>query len=191
LGSFNSFSKIDRRSVDLWAQLLRALPGSRLVVATVPDGQVRVAFLEEFASLGVEASRIDLLGKMPSLEFWQRLERVDISLDPVSVNGATTTCESLWMGVPVLSRVGSRFLERAGLSILTTAGLPEFACDSDEACVQLLQELAMDLPRLAALRAGLRSALLRTPLLDASTFTRSLEALYLEAWREWVNGPVH
>ncbi len=186
-GSFNSFSKVDRRSIELWAQLMIAVPDAQLVVATVPEGQARVVFLDQFASLGVDASRIELLGKLSSTEFWGRLERVDISLDPVSVNGATTTCESLWLGVPVISRVGSRFLERAGLSILTTAGLPDFACASDDACVQLVQRLSSDWPRLAALRAGLRAALQSTPLTDAKTFTRSLEGLYRTAWLRWAS----
>lgn len=188
LGSFNAFSKIDHRSIELWAQLMRGLPASRLVVATVPDGKARQEFLDAFASLGVEANRIDLLGFLPTKDFWKALERVDISLDPVSVNGATTTCESLWLGVPVITRVGSRFLERAGLSILTTAGLPEFACESDEAFVQLVKALANDLPKLSGLRAGLRSALIRTPLFDGESFTRSLESLYQQAWIKWVNG---
>lgn len=187
LGSFNSFTKVDQRSLALWAKLLHALPDARLVVATLPQGSVREEILRELASLGIDAQRIELLGHLKSAEFYQRLERVDISLDPVSVNGATTTCESLWLGVPVLTRVGNRFLERAGLSILSAAGLTEFCCESDEACVQLLQALAADLPRLATLRAGLRAALLKSPLMDAPTFTRALEGLYLEAWRRWAS----
>lgn len=187
-GSFNSFSKIDRRAIELWAKLLQAVPNARLVVATAPEGQSRSAFLAEMAELGIESSRIDLLGKLPSEAFWRELGDVDVSLDPVSVNGATTTCESLWLGVPVLSRVGDRFLERAGFSLLSTAGLSEFACESDEACVELVRGLSADLPRLAALRAGLRTRLRQTPLLDAQAFTRSLENLYREAWGRWAAG---
>jgi predicted O-linked N-acetylglucosamine transferase (SPINDLY family) len=189
LGSFNGFRKLDRRSVELWAKLMRAVPDARLVVATVPEGAARSAFLEEMVALGVGAARIDILGNLSSLEFWNGLASVDIALDPVSVNGATTSCESLWLGVPVLSRVGGRFLERAGLSILSTAGLPEFACETDEACVELVQGLAADLPRLAALRAGMRAQLRPTTLIDAKAFTRSLEQLYREGWERWAQDP--
>lgn len=184
-GSFNSFMKVDRRSLELWAKLLRALPGARLVMATLPYGRVRDDLLAEFVELGVESERIELLPKLDTQEFYERLGQVDVSLDPVSVNGATTTCESLWLGVPVLSRVGGRFLERAGLSILTSAGMPEFACESDEACVALAQSLASDLPQLAAIRAGLRAKLLKSALLDAAGFTRALEGLFREAWKRW------
>lgn len=189
LGSFNNFNKLDARSIELWARLLREVPGTRLVVATVPEGPARTALLESFESLGVDRGRIDVLPWMDKRDFWKALERVDVSLDPVTVNGATTTCESLWMGVPVLSRVGARFLERAGLSILTSAGLPQFACESDEACVQRVKALAADLPGLAALRAGLRQQLARTPVFDGATFTRSLEALYREAFQRWLEQP--
>lgn len=183
LGSFNNFNKLDARSIELWARLLREVPGTRLVVATVPEGPARLALLESFEALGVQASRIDVLPWLDKQAFWKALERVDVSLDPVTVNGATTTCESLWMGAPVLTRVGARFLERAGLSILTSAGLSEFACESDDACVQRVRDLSVDLPKLAALRAGLRQQLSRTSVFDGATFTRSLEALFCEAWR--------
>lgn len=188
LGSFNSFGKVDHRSLALWGQLLHAVPEAHLVMATLPHGSVRDEILHEFASMGVSPDRIKLLGPLKLQEFWQQLERVDISLDPVSVNGATTTCESLWLGVPVLSRVGARFLERAGLSILSSAGLQEFCCDSDDACVALVQSLANDLPRLAALRAGMRAKVYQSPLMDAGAFTRELESLYMQAWDRWASG---
>ena len=183
LGSFNNFNKLDARSIALWARMMREVPRTRLVMATVPEGRARTDLLAEFEALGVEPSRIDLLPWLEGVTFLQELARVDVSLDPVSVNGATTTCESLWLGVPVISRVGSRFLERAGLSILTSAGLPEYACDSDDACVKLVRDLASDLPALADLRATMRERLVKTSLFNGTEFTRSLEALYREAWQ--------
>ena len=126
-GSFNNFNKIDRPCIELWAQLLRAVPDSRLLMVTVPEGESRQRLTEQFAARGVAPERLEFHGKLPASEFHRMLQRVDLTLDPVTVNGATTTCESLWLGVPVISLVGTRFLERAGLSILSAAGMHDFA----------------------------------------------------------------
>jgi protein O-GlcNAc transferase len=184
-GSFNNINKIGSACMDLWAALLRRLPNARLLMATVPEGETRERLVREFGALGITADRVEFCGKLPASEFLRKLQQVDITLDPHPVNGATTTCESLWLGVPVLTLVGERFLSRAGLSVLSAAGLPEFAAPTPEDFIAVASELAHDLPRLAAIRAGMRERLRRAPLLDQARFTRDLENLYRDAWRRY------
>jgi predicted O-linked N-acetylglucosamine transferase (SPINDLY family) len=184
-GSFNNFNKIDQPTLDLWGTLLQQIPTARLLMVTVPEGETRTWLLQQFVSRGVAAEQLEFRGKLDHAAFHRMFLEVDVSLDPLNVNGATTTCESLWMGVPVISQVGARFLTRAGYSILMTAGLAEFAAHSAAEYLAIAQRLAQDLPGLAVLRAGLRARLERNPLTDASAFTRNLETLYATAWQQW------
>jgi predicted O-linked N-acetylglucosamine transferase (SPINDLY family) len=184
-GSFNNFNKIDQPTLDLWAELLQALPASRLMMLTVPGGDARQRLVSRFEQLGISAQRLEFHGKLPAIEFHRKFLEVDISLDPVTVNGATTTCESLWMGVPVMSLAGDRFLTRAGLSILTTAGLADFAAASRKDYFRIATHLADNLPLLAEIRAGLREHIRTSPLVDEAGFTRNLENLYRDVWGKW------
>jgi len=184
-GAFNNFNKIDRHTLALWAELLRRLPCARLMILTVPEGEARQRLLHSFAELGVDADRLELCGQLPPADFHRKFLEVDITLDPVTVNGATTTCESLWMGVPVISLVGTRFLTRAGLSILHTAGLAGFAAASPEEYIRSAVALAGNLPLLAEIRAGMRSRLAVSPLCNETAFTRNLEKLYRDIWEKW------
>ncbi|HSY26255.1 MAG TPA: tetratricopeptide repeat protein, partial [Burkholderiaceae bacterium] len=154
-------------------------------MATVPEGEMRMRLTRQFAELGIASDRITFYGKLPAQEFKRKLQEADITLDPFPVNGATTTCESLWLGVPVLTLVGAHFLSRAGLSVLSAARLPEFAAATPEDYIRTAISLADDLPRLAAIRAGMRERLLATPLLDQQRFTRSLEGIYRDVWRQY------
>lgn len=184
-GSFNNVNKISDACIELWATLLRTIPTSRLMMVTVPDGEVRTRLTQQFQGLGIDPRRIQFQVRLPSYEFQLALQKVDITLDPFPVNGATTTCESLWMGVPVLALVGERFLARAGLSVLSAARLPDFAAKTPEELIGTATLLANNLPLLANIRAGLRDHLKFTPLLDQQGFTRNLESLYREAWTQW------
>ena len=116
--------------------------------------------------------------------FWDLHHEVDIALDTWPVNGGATTCETLWMGVPVVSFPGDTFASRAGLSILHSAGLDELVAGDEEGYVRLAASLARDRSHLAQLRASMRDRLRASPLLAAEPFTRSLEALYRAAWQE-------
>ncbi|MBV8634428.1 MAG: tetratricopeptide repeat protein [Burkholderiaceae bacterium] len=188
-GSFNNINKIGDDCIILWAHLLRSVPTAHLLMVTVPEGEVRDKLHRSFAELGVANERVHFEGKLPPLEFKQRLQTVDITLDPYPINGATTTCESLWQGVPVLAVVGTRFLSRAGLSVLSAARMADFAAPSVEDFVKTAILLSNNLPLLANIRAGLREHLANTPLLDQDGFARSLEALYREAWGNWCAQP--
>jgi predicted O-linked N-acetylglucosamine transferase (SPINDLY family) len=186
-GSFNNLSKISTAAVELWAAVLRAVPESRLLLKTTALGEpaARRHLAGVLSSLGVDEARVELLGWAERIESHLDIyNRVDIALDTLPYNGATTTCEALWMGVPVVSLAGETHASRMGLSILSAAGLPDLVADSPEAYVRRAAELALDLPRLAALRAGLRKQLSQSALMDEPRYTRSLEALYREAWRK-------
>lgn len=184
-GSFNNFNKIDQNSLALWAELLRAIPSARLMILTVPEGEIRRRLLRSFAELGISAQRLELHGKLPVAEFHRKFLEVDIALDPLSVSGGTTTCESLWMGVPVIVLVGERFITRVSYSFLYTAGLADFAAFSPDDYIRIACHLASDLPLLAEIRAGLRTHLATSPLTDELAFTRNLETLYREVWVKW------
>jgi len=184
-GSFNNINKIDAHCIELWAQLLRAVPDSRLLMVTVPEGEARQRLAGQFAARGVAGERLEFQGRFAGGEFQRMLQRADITLDPVTVNGATTTCESLWLGVPALTLRGDRFLERAGLSILSAAGLSEFVAATPQQFIDIATGFANDLRRLAEIRLSLRAQMARSPLTDETKFTRSLEALYRNVWMKW------
>jgi protein O-GlcNAc transferase len=187
-GSFCSFARISNETLRAWAQLLQRLPGSRLRMIGAPGGESLDRMLEIFDAAGVYADRLDLLPRLPLDDCLRQYLEVDIALDPYPCNGGTTTCESLWMGVPVVSRSGRSGASRSGISLLANAGLARLVARSFEEYVAIALGLATDLPALAALRAGLRERLRAAPLLDAPGFTRDLEALYRAAWREWCAG---
>lgn len=184
-GSFNNFNKIDQGTLALWAELLRALPTARLMMLTVPAGEIRLRLERSFAELGIDSQRLEFYGRLPAADYYRKFQEVDIAIDPVSVSGGTTTCESLWMGVPVMSLVGERFITRVSYSFLHTAGLADFATGSPKEFVRIATHLADNLPLLAEIRAGLREHLVTSPLIDEVGFTRNLENLYREIWGKW------
>ena len=184
-GSFNNFNKIDQRTLTLWAGLLRSLPTARLMMLTVPEGESRLCLSRYFTELGIDAQRLEFHGRMPAVEFYRKFLEVDIALDPVSVGGGTTTCESLWMGVPVIAGVGERVITRLSYSFLCTAGMADFAAFSAEDYIRIAVHFANNLPLLAEIRAGLRAKVAASPLVDEAGFTRNLEKLYREIWSKW------
>jgi len=184
-GSFNNFNKVDRPTLELWAELLRTIPAARLMMLTVPEGEARQRLVNLFAELGIEAQRLEFCGKLTPSEFHRKFLEVDITLDTVNVSGGTTTCESLWMGVPVIALAGERFITRVSYSFLNTAGLADFAATSPEDYIRVAAHLADNLSLLAEIRAGLRAHVVASPLIDEVGFTRNLEALYREVWGKW------
>ncbi len=189
-GSFNNFCKINERVLEVWTQILRAVPGSRLVLLTKSGSHRKWAgdFLRE---RGVDPQRLDFHDYIAAGEgrsqgdFLRRYDAIDIALDTFPYNGMTTTCDALWMGVPVIALVGKFSLGRAGLSLLSNVGLPEMAVSSVEEYVRVAVNLAGDLPRLGSLRASLRSRMEASPLLDAGRLARNVEAAYRTMWRRW------
>lgn len=177
-GCFNNLAKLSPAVLGLWAELLRALPSSRLVLKSrgLDDPTVTARLYATFASHGITTGRLTLDGTERSVAAHLALyHSVDIALDPFPYNGTTTTCEALWMGVPVLTLAGQTHAARVGASLLTHTGLTEWIAATPADYVRLATAAAHDLPRLATLRATLRERLRTSPLCDARTFTRGLE----------------
>ncbi len=190
-GSFNNLAKVTPEVAGLWAAILNRVRNSRLLIKSrlLADDQIRVRYQDLFASHGIDAERFDLLSAIPSMRgHLAAYERLDIGLDPFPYNGTTTTCEALWMGVPVVALAGERHAGRVGLSLLSTAGLPELAAETGEEYVEIAVQLAADLDRLSALRRDLRRRTSASPLCDAPAFARKVEAAYREMWRRWCAG---
>jgi protein O-GlcNAc transferase len=186
-GCFNNLAKVSSEVVKLWAILLQRVPQARLLLKapSLDDAQVRARLTDELATHGVGPERLDFLGSTSQPEHLAAYADVDIALDPFPHNGGTTTAEALWMGVPVVTFGGDRFVSRVGVSILNAAGLGDLVAASPSAYVDLAASLATDAARLVEVRAGLRTRLAQSALCDSARFTRSLEHAYREMWRRW------
>jgi len=187
-GSFNSYTKVGPRVVALWAGVLDAVPGSTITLITVPAGAAQEALWQRFEALGIARERVLLFDRLPRGRYLALFDEVDIALDPFPCNGGTTTCDALWMGLPVVTLMGQTFLSRASLSVLTAAGYPQFAATDEADYVARCAALAGDLPALAALRGELRAKLASSPLLDAPAFAHDVEAAYRALWQDWCDG---
>jgi predicted O-linked N-acetylglucosamine transferase (SPINDLY family) len=192
-GCFNNLAKLNDQVLALWAQILLALPNSRLFLKAAPlaDPVIAAGLLKRFAALGVGPERLLLEGTQARADYLAAYHRVDIALDPFPYPGGTTSVEALWMGVPVLSlQAGSSALARQGESILQNCGLADWLARDAPDYLRLALHHAADLPALAALRLRLRQQLLDSPLCDAPGFARHLEAALREAWVGWCAGQV-
>jgi predicted O-linked N-acetylglucosamine transferase (SPINDLY family) len=183
-GCLNSFCKVNDSVLSLWAQVLKAVPDSRLMLL-VPEGSARRRVLDRLGDAGIGPERVEMLKRMLRPDYMRAFHRIDISLDTVPYNGHTTGLDSLWMGVPVVTLVGQTIVGRAGFSELSNLGLPELIAHTPEQYVQIATALAGDLPRLAELRATLRQRMQVSPLMDAPRFARGIEAAYRCMWRTW------
>ena len=190
-GSFNNPAKLSGATLDVWARLLARLPTARLLLKGKPfaEAATRAIYLDRLAERGVAADRIELVAWLPEREHLALYDRVDIALDPFPYNGTTTTCEALWMGVPVVTLRGDRHAGRVGASLLTQIGLSDLIADSTEAYMETAVALAGDLARLADLRQSLRPRMAASPLCDAPAFARKVEAAYRTMWRRWCETP--
>lgn len=190
-GSFNHASKITRRMCGRWAQLLGALPGSRLVFVGISSERKRRDLLETFAGAGIAASRIDCLPHLRFDEYARAFNTVDIALDTFPYAGGTTTLDALWMSVPVVTAPGSTPASRSAASILALLGLDDWIAPHVDAYVDVAMARARDVAAVTALRRSLRARLRASPLADQAGFTRDLEAAYRGMWREWCNASPH
>ena len=184
-GSFNNLPKINSAVIGLWSRLLLQVPDSRLLLKSkqFADEQVRQRYLDLFCGCGVAAGRITLLSRVPSTAGHLAVyHQVDIGLDPFPYNGTTTTCESLWMGVPVITLRGDRHAGRVGASILTRLGLGELVAESPDQYVAIGTRLASDMNALENLRSGLRSRMQSSVLCDGKSFARVLENIFHSLW---------
>ena len=183
-GCLNSFSKINDAVLRLWARVLHAVPASRLLLLA-PEGSHRQHALDVLGQESIARERIEFVAHQPRQKYLELYHRIDLGLDTLPYNGHTTSLDSFWMGVPVVTLVGQTIVGRAGLSQLMNLQLPELITQTPEEYVQVATDLAADLPRLSELRGTLRARMEQSPVMDASRFARDIEAAYRQMWQHW------
>ena len=186
-GCFNNRAKITDDTVRVWATILRSLDGSRLFLKTksLADPVVVKTLVAQFAAHGIAPDRLILEGHSPLVEAMNAYNRVDIALDPFPFGGCTTTADAVWMGVPVVTLRGNRWVGRMSESILSAVGLPELVAANEVEYVEIAVQLAADLPGLAKRRSALRSLVESSPFCNGVEFTRQLEAAFRGMWNAW------
>jgi predicted O-linked N-acetylglucosamine transferase (SPINDLY family)/ADP-heptose:LPS heptosyltransferase len=187
-GSFNNVAKLSPATIALWARLLREIPDARLLLkaSQFKDGGTRERIAAAFAAAGIAGERVSVLPpQQATADHLAAYGRVDVALDPLPYNGTATTCEALWMGVPVVTMRGERHAARVGASILTAVGLDDLIAQTPDEYVALAAGLARDSGRLSKLRASLRERMRSSPLCDGAGFARAVEGAYRTMWRDW------
>jgi protein O-GlcNAc transferase len=183
-GCLNNFCKVNDGMLRVWAGAMRAVPGSRLLLLS-PYGSHRRHAVGVLEAEGVAAERVAFVEHRPRADYLRLYHSIDVGLDTLPYNGHTTSLDGYWMGVPVVTLVGRTVVGRAGFSQAMNLGLGELVAWSPPEFVRIASALAGNLPRLAALRAGLRDRMRRSPLFDGERFARHVEAAYRAAWRRW------
>jgi uncharacterized protein (TIGR02996 family) len=188
-GSFNRMGKLNRETISLWAELLKAVPGSSLLIGDVDmnDGSSD-RLLGWFATDGVDRGRLSLVPRCDVLSYLGLHHKVDICLDPVPYGGGTTTFHALWMGVPTLTRVGGMVAGRQGFSILSQAGLATFAVSDAPAYVAKAIYWSQHLDELADVRSGLRVRMENSPTRQPGLIANALDQAFRSMWRGWCAG---
>lgn len=190
-GSFNKLSKITDGTVTLWAEVLRRVPDSRLLLKDRPLSDPGTADMmrARFAAAGIDPARLDLVGFIKDAAgHLAAYNRIDIALDPHPYNGTITTCDTLWMGAPLVTLAGNRHAARVGASLMAAVGLPELVAATPDRYAAIAADLAGDLTRLMRLRMGMRERLRASALCDETRFMRNLETAYRLMWRHWCDG---
>ena len=183
-GSFNNFIKMTQEVLQTWAHILQCVPTSTLLLKyrSFEAEKIRALVLAAFAKHGVLPARIHFLGSDDYHTHLRAYHQVDIALDTFPHNGDTTTCDALWMGVPVVVNTGVNHVGLMGASRLRSVGLEDLVARDNDHFVDIACALANDVPRLEKLRATLRETMKASPLMDAPRFTRNLEAAYENMW---------
>lgn len=191
-GCFNNLAKITPAVIATWASILRRLPTSRLILKSHPfnDAPTRDRVQAAFAAHGIAAERIEPQGASPHRRLLAEYGRVDIVLDPFPYSGGLTTCEALWMGVPVLTLPGETFASRHSTSHLCNIGLDDWVAADRASYAAMAAEKVSDPAALADLRSGLRARMRASPLCDGPRFGRNLGAALRLAWQAWCRDQV-
>lgn len=190
-GSFNNPQKLSRSTIAAWAAILGSLPGSRLLLKapTLTDSGVQGHFLDLFREAGIGPERIVFRGfAVTAASHLRTYAEIDVALDPFPYNGTTTSCEAMWMGVPVVTLIGDRHSGLVGLDLLTRVSLAELAAPDTDSYVRLAAALGRDLPRLREIRSGLRERMRSSPLCDGVRFAAGFGRALRDVWRQWCQG---
>lgn len=191
-GCFNSLAKMNDDVVALWSRVLSHVPNSRLFLKAkqLRETSVCQSVIKRFGAHGIDARRLILEGSEPRAAYLAAYQRVDIAMDPFPYPGGATTAEALWMGVPVLTLSGQRFLSRQGVGLLVNANLEEWVANDTEDYVQRAVTFSSDLAALAKLRQGLRNQVLKSPVFDGNRFAGNLAAAFRAMWRKRTALPI-
>jgi predicted O-linked N-acetylglucosamine transferase (SPINDLY family) len=191
-GSFNRMAKVSEQAYRAWADVLLAIPGSRLILKTgeLDDAATRERVIEHFTRAGVSADRIILRGKTSWFEHMQTCNQIDIVLDPFPQGGGVTALEGLMMGVPMVVLRGSTLTGRASASFMTTLGLSDWIAETREQYVELAVQKSKDLPSLAALRQQLRGIFTASVIGDPAAYARAVEQEYRHLWQRWCRAQI-
>ncbi len=187
-GCFNNFSKVNDGVISLWARILSSIPQSRLYFKASQLDNPRIVqnAIDLFAACGISANRLAFEGKTDRIDYLQSYHKVDITLDPFPYPGGATSVESLWMGVPVLTKKGNWFIAHNGETIARNSGQSEWIAHDDADYLQKAIDFSSDLHTLATLRAGLRRQILGSTLFDAERFARNFEQAIADIWRDYL-----
>jgi len=190
-GCLNNLAKLNDRVLALWARILAAVPGARVVLqaSALNDPLVQQRFRARAEAHGIAAERLELRRFVPVEQASRTYHDIDIALDPFPFCGGMTSLDALWMGVPVVTLPQAMIAGRQTASMLANLGLPELIAADEAGYVAIATGLASDLDRLAALRAALRERFRRSPLADHDRFTRDLEGAYAGMWAAWLAAP--
>jgi len=184
-GAFHQSNKISPVTRRLWAQVLAAVPQSRLIVVGAPRGRTENDLRHDLAGPGVARERITIVPHRSLEDYLRGFDEVDIALDTLPYSGGTTTCDALWMGVPVITAPGSRSVSRSAASVLSTVGLSDWIASDAGDYVRRAVRFAGERELLAELRGSLRERMRASPLMDEERFVRDLEYAYRQMWRKW------
>jgi len=180
-GYLNDPGKLSDICLETWAKILKSVSGSRLVLQAGRSMETARYLTDRFGRFGIEPNQLILVYRMSEEDYFQAYHSIDVILDPFPFNGRTTTCDALWMGVPVLSVAGDDCRSRQGVSILTNLGFSDFVADTPEKLIALATIWADQFDTLADLRAGLRDMMSQSPITDAIAYVRNLETAYSHA----------
>ena len=183
-GCLNNFAKLTDATLELWMRLLRHEPEARLLVYARADShRNRVRAAAERS--GVDAARLAFVGWQPLEDYLQTYRQIDVALDPYPFTGGTTTCDALWMGVPVVTLTGPTAVSRGGATLLSNAGLAALIASDEARYIDIAAGLLHDRRRLENMRRNLRERLEASPIMDAARFASDVESVFRDAWRRW------
>jgi protein O-GlcNAc transferase len=188
-GCMNNVVKLSQPALELWAKVLDAVDGSHLLVHSI-SREHQQTIISRLSNRGVASDRIEFVPKQKWAQFLDVFHRIDIALDPIPFGGGITTCDTLWMGVPVVTLSGQTAVGRGGRSILSNIGLPELVAYSPQHYVKIAADLARDSTRLAELRKTMRSRMQASPLMDSAGFIADIENAYRQMWRKYCARPL-
>jgi protein O-GlcNAc transferase len=185
-GCFNNVAKLNDSLIRLWSAIVLSVPDSQMFLKAFQFGEpaIQERIRASFAANGIDAQRLRIEGPSSRIGHYECYNEVDIALDPFPYPGGTTSAEALWMGVPVLTKRGDRFLGHLGETIAVSAGLGEWVAGSDAEYSAKAIAFAEDVGRLKALRAKLRNQVLCSPLFDAQRFARNFENALVAMWNQ-------